>query len=64
MYKPYRPRTVRPNPLKLPIDDRGLAIETAAMLQRITGDSCTALYEDHHRFVVLRQSPCGKMFNG
>ena len=47
-----------------PINDKELAIETARVLQRVTGDRCVAQWNSRDSFLLVRQTPEGKMERG
>ena len=44
--------------------DKQLAIETARVLSRMTGDKCAAMWHSVNTFVIARQTPEGKMDKG
>lgn len=54
----------RPDITKIPLYEMRYALLAAAILQRMTGDSCSALWEDTSKYMILRQTPEGKMVNG
>jgi hypothetical protein len=54
----------KPDIRNVPIRDKELAILTARVLQRVTGDKCCAMWNSVDSFVLVRQTPEGKTGKG
>ena len=53
-----------PDIRRTPIHDKKLAIDTARMLERVTGDQCAAQWNSVNDFTIVRQDPSGKTERG
>ena len=53
-----------PDIRRTPINDKKLAMDTARMLERVTGDKCAAMWHSVNSFTIVRQDPAGKVEKG
>lgn len=54
----------QPDIRNVPLRDKELAISTAKMLGRVTGDRCAATWNPADSFMIVRQTPEGKTDRG
>ena len=53
-----------PDIRNVPIRDKELAMTTARVLSRVTGDKCAAQWNSVNDFTIVRQDPAGKAGKG